>query len=53
MPFIGRSSRSFVFPAETIRAHFPTLGIAGETNVVGMKKKARGHGAESSNSLPS
>jgi integrase len=29
------------YVADTIRAHFPTLGIAGETNVVAMKPKKR------------
>lgn len=27
------------YVADTIRAHFPTLGIAGETNVVAIKPK--------------
>jgi integrase len=31
------------YVAETIRAHFPTLGIAGDTSVIAMKpKKLRG-----------
>jgi integrase len=29
------------FVADTIRAHFPTLGIAGDTNVIAMKAKKR------------
>jgi integrase len=29
------------YVADTIRAHFPTLGIAGDTNVVAMKAKKR------------
>ena len=29
------------YVADTIRAHFPTLGIAGETNIVAMKPKKR------------
>jgi integrase len=29
------------YVADTIRAHFPTLGIGAETNVVAMKPKSR------------
>src|SRR6202040_2328558 len=41
------------YVADTIRAHFPTVGITGETNLVKLKRKPRSHGTERSNSLPS